>query len=633
MLLQRGHLYEFGEFCVDMVQRRLLHEGKIVTLTHKVFDLLVVLVEGQGRILSKEELLKAVWPETYVEEGNLTQNISVLRKALTIGESSTEYIDTVPRQGYRFIVPVREVSSASEEIITVDRTRSTVIEEETSSGSSPVEVLGGWRTSVTLAVVLLVGTSMGAWLANVGDIRTKVAQPQIRTIGVLPLRNLSRDPEQEYFSDGTTEALISNLAQLHSLRVISHTSVMRYKRTDKPIRQIGQELGADAIIEGSVQRAGSRVRVTAQLINVATDTNIWSHEYNRELCDVLNIEAEIASAVAHAVQAQLTPNERSRLAETHSLKPAAQEAYLHGRYHVQRWNATDLRLAVDYFERAVKEEPGFAAAYAGLANAWGHRGIWGGLSFREVQTPARQAAQKALDLDSNLSQAHTALGHCLWTYDWNWTGAGREFRRAIELAPNSVEAHSDYANMLMALGRHAEAIAESQRAATLDPVSSASQSRLGRVLFRARRYDEAAPHFQLAIELDPRNFSAYLRLAELYEKKGDLPRALDLVERGLRNYGGEPPKSLILARLYALLGRRTDALHLIEASKKELDPNIWVEISLVYFALGDEEDGFHWLTKAFDEHGLVVYVKEDPRFDRARADPRFNQLVARLNMP
>lgn len=629
MSLQHGHLYEFGKFRLDPVSRRLLLNGQIVALTPKALDLLVVLVENQGRTVGKEELLKAVWPDTFVEEGNLTQNVSALRKTLAAGAVDEEYILTVPREGYRFIAPVREPDSVNVELASVDRTETQLILGEETGRSRR---FGGTFWSL-VSLALLAVAALAAWTTNLGGIRARRAGPKIRSIAVLPFQNLSRDPEQDYFSDGTTEALISNLAQIHSLRVISRTAVMRYKGTGRSSSEIGQELGVDGVIEGSVQHAGGRVRVTTQLIFCATNTVVWSREYNRELSDLLNLEGEIATEVAEGVRAQLTPQERGRLAESHSIHPAAQEAYLLGRYHLQYLNPADLRLAAEHFEEAVRIEPRFAAGYAGLADARLERGIWGGVSFIEVRGPSREAVRKALELDPNLAEAHSILAASLDLHDWDWAGAEQEFKRAFELDPNDIEGHFYYANMLMALGRRAQAIEECQKAAALDPVSSSTQSTLGRILFRARRYNEAIPHLQRAIELDPRNFGAYTRLAEVYEQMGKLQAAQDLIERGLKLPGAQQ-KSTSLARLYALLGRREDALRVLRAvTKNGSDPTRGLEVSLGYFALGDKERGFEWLTKAFDARHLVIFMKEDPRFDSVRSDPRFQQLVARLKMP
>lgn len=450
---------------------------------------------------------------------------------------------------------------------------------------------------------------------------------------MLPLRNLSHDPDREFFSDGMTEALISNLAQIHSLRIISRTSVMRYKPTTEQVPTIGRELGVDAIVEGSVQRSGGRVRISAQLIQASTDTHLWANDYEGDLADVLKLEGDVARAIAQEIRIQVTPEERSRLAGARRINPAAQEAYLLGRYHKWKLNEQDLRQGIEAFEQAIDLEPDYASAYAGLATAWHERGVLGAKGFREVEEPARKATLKALALDPSLAEAHASMAEILSSYDWNWSGAEHEYQRAVDLDSNNLEARAYYAGFLMALGRHQEAIAQTERAASIDPLSSTVQSAFGRILFRARKFDQAVPHFQRAIELDTQNYGAHTRLAEVYEQTGKLQEALALVEQSLQIRGAEFTKSFALGRIYALLGQRREALRVIERGTQPGSKPLCQDIALIYFALSDKDRGFRWLTRAFDQRQLVVFVNVDPRFDSARSDPRFQALVRRLKVP
>ncbi len=479
-----------------------------------------------------------------------------------------------------------------------------------------------WAAAAVLA--LIVGA--GAW-------KLWPRAPQIRSIAVLPLQNLSGDPSQEYFSDGTTEALISSLAQVRALKVISRTSVMRFKGTTKALPEIARELGVDAIVEGAVQRSGGRVRVSAQLIRAATDEHLWAKDYDRDVVDVLALEDEVARAIAQEIRVQVTPQESQRLQRPRRVAAAAQDAYFQGRYHLWKLDDEDLKEAVRYFEDATRIQPDFAEAYAGLSHAWHERGIWGAVDFRETEGPIKNAARKALELDRNLADAHTALGDALYAYDWNWKDAGTELRRGIDLDPNSIEVHSYYSAFLMAAGRFPEAIQEAERAASIDPVSSTMQSNYARILFRARKYGDAERHFKKALELDSQDFTAYTRLAEVYEQTGRLQEAQSFIEQGLRIRGANIVKAPALARIYALRGKPNEALRILDQAPKLGSAGREQEFALVYFALGDEERGFEWLTKAFDERGFVIFVKFDPRFDSVRSDPRFQALVARLGIP
>jgi len=458
--------------------------------------------------------------------------------------------------------------------------------------------------------------------------KTPALQPTIKSVVVLPLENLSGDSAQEYFADGMTEALISNLAQIRALRVISRTSAMRYKGTNRLLPEIARELNVDAVIEGSVQRSGGRVHVTARLIPAAADSPLWSRDYDRDLSDVLKLQNEVARAVADEIRIQLTADERARLAVSRKVDPQAHEAYLLGRYHLRNLNENDLSLAIEHFERAIQLAPDYAAAYAGLSDAWRERGIWGAKSFKEVESPARNAALKAMELDTQLAEGHIALGMIKFLYDWNWTGAEDEQRRALELDPGNPDAHMLYAIFLMSLGRHDEAIREMQSAEQLDPLSSNTQSNFGRVLYRARKYEEAIPHLKRALDLEPRNYSAYVRLGDVYAKLGRYDEALTMFEKAaqLRDDGTHAAR---IARVYALTGRQREARQTLSGLKAGA-----FEIAAVYVALGDVDEAFKILEKAVEErNSLLVFFKEDPSFDNLHSDPRWKELLRRMNFP
>jgi TolB-like protein len=347
--------------------------------------------------------------------------------------------------------------------------------------------------------------------------------PRIRSIAVLPLQNLSRDPDQEFFSDGTTEALIASLAQIHDLDVISRTSIMRYKGTTKTVPEIGRELAVDAIVEGSVQRVGGRVRITAQLIRASTDKHLWANEYERDAADVLKLEAEIARTIAQEIQAHLTPEETRRLASARSISPDAREAFLLGRYHEFKDNEADLRQAIEYFQRAIRLQPDYAAAYAGLSIT---AGLLRTRGFTQEEGGRRTAALKAIELDPNLGEAHEAMAGLKFR-DWDWTGAEAEARHAIEL--NYVD--QLYSSLLTITGRHAQAIAAAEHATKVDPLSPIIQSSFGIVLFFARRYDDALSQLKRSIDLEPRNYAAILMLGVTYEAMGKPQEALAILDR------------------------------------------------------------------------------------------------------
>jgi len=455
-----------------------------------------------------------------------------------------------------------------------------------------------------------------------------IRHPQIKSLAVIPLENLSGDAQQEYFADGMTEALISNLAQISALnRVISRTSVMRYKGSPKSLPEIAQELNVDAVIEGSVRRSEGRVRITAKLIPAATDSPVWTREYERNLTDVLKLESEVARAIADEIRIQVTTEERARLASARSVDPQAHDAYLRGRSHLKR-NEDDLKQAIQYLERAIQLAPDYAAAQAGLSDAWLQRGIWGERSFKEVEAPARAAALAAVELDPQLAEAHASLSRIRSLFEWDWAGAELELIRALELDPGSLYTHSYYADLLMALGRHAEAINEVQRAEQLDPLSSEIQSSFGRILYRARKYEEAIPHFKRALELEPRNYSAHIRLGDVYVELGRYDEAITEFEKAgeLRSSGMHPAR---IARVYALMGRRREARQMVSAVKGAA-----YDIAAVYVAVGDKDEAFRILEKAVEERAsLLVNLKEDPSYDGLHSDPRWQLLLHRMGFP
>ena len=479
-----------------------------------------------------------------------------------------------------------------------------------------------WRRfGVLAALVLLIAAGAVKWLPRAGAV-------PIHSIAVLPLANLSGDPNQEYFSEGTTEALISSLAQIHSLEVIGRTSVLRYKGTTKTAREIGQELGVDAVVEGSIQRSGGRVRIAAQLIRTSTDKDLWANHYDRDLSDVLKLESDVAQAIAQEIQAQVTPQELIRLKNARSVVPAAREEFLLGRYNLWKNSDEALANAIPHFERAIQLQPDYADAYANLALAWENRLPLGYPKPKEALEAARPAALKSLELDPTLSEAHVAMG-TVDVYNWNWAGAEAHFQRAVELdLYNNLETCGCYTSYLWATGRFSESLNLADRFARADPLSSATQFNDGLAHYGAKRYAEAVPLLERALELDPQDRLSRIVLSETYARLGREKDALVLLDRP--EFRTEWPMGMV----YALSGRRAEALKIVhDISKPGSNPDPR-SLAIIYFALGDKEQGFKWLTKAVDaHHPLMVMLKNDPPYEGVRSDPRFQALVKRMNLP
>jgi serine/threonine-protein kinase len=492
-----------------------------------------------------------------------------------------------------------------------------------------------WFAAV--GVVALAALLVG-W--NVGGLRDQLlgrpAPGDITSIAVLPLENLSGDPEQDYFADGMTEALITDLSKIGALKVISRTSVMQYKETKKPLPEIAQELNVDAVVEGSVLREGERVRISAQLIEARTDQHLWAQRYERNLTSILALQSEVARAIASEIRIAVTPAEEARLASARSVNPEAHEAYLKGRYYWNQRTAEGFRKAVEYFQQAIEADPDYALAYAGLADAYVVEPSYGRFSPRESASRVKSAAMKALEIDDTLAEAYNSLAAMQASYEWDWLAAERNFQRVLALKPNYATAHQWYAIHLSAMGRFDEAIREIARASELDPLSTIIDGNTGEIFYRARRYDEAIRHCREALRENPSSHPAHECLGVAHEQKGLLDEAIAEFQKTVTL---SPESSIYvgeLGRAYAKAGRRDEALA-IAAELEELSKERHVSggvMASIYASLGDNDRAIEWLEKGYeDREWLIRFLQVDPMFDPLRSDPRFQSLLRRMNFP
>jgi TolB-like protein/Tfp pilus assembly protein PilF len=462
--------------------------------------------------------------------------------------------------------------------------------------------------------------------------------PAVTSIMVLPLENLSGDPEQEYFADGITDALIGDLAKIGGLHVISRTSSMHYKGTKKSLPEIAREINVDAVVEGTVQRSGDRVVIRAQLIHAATDRHLWVRDYSREMRDVLDLQSEIAQAIAREVQIKMTPDEQARFTSRHPVRPKAFDEYLQGRFLY--WNKRteeNLHKAIAHFQNAVKEDPSFAQAHVGLADSYSALGTVavGALPPGEARRLAEQTAAKALELDPNLAEAYTALGY-VKHYNWNWTEAEQDFKRALELNQNYANAHNFYASYLMCRGRVDESIAASNRARELDPFSLSISAQRGFLLENARRYDEAIAQLQSVIAMDPNHYQAYWLLGHTYAANKQFDEAIAAAQKAVELSERTPGALGILGLAYGLAGRKAEANQVLNELLKLNESRYVTPAALanVYIGLGEKDKAFEWLEKAFEERSnYVAYLKVFPIVDPLRSDPRFADLLRRVGLP
>jgi len=499
----------------------------------------------------------------------------------------------------------------------------------------------GWRRTVrplayaaagvlALAAVF-VATNLSGWRQW---LLGRAASPGIQSLAVLPLANLSHDPNQDYFADGMTEALIANLAQIRALHVISRTSVMHYKGSNESLPQIARDLNVDAVIEGTVQRSGDRVQVTAQLIQGQTDVHLWAKTYDRNFQDVLVMQSELAQAIAGEVKTHLSAQEREHLAHAQPINPDAYNAYLLGTYHVNKRNPEAIDKGIEYFQQAIRIDPSYAMAYAGLAQAYFERDIWGGLGIGKSADQVRAATLKALELDAELAEAHVLLAHIHFQYDWDWQGTEAEFKRAFELNSNLAGSYLGYAFYLQAMGRHQEALASAHRAVELDPLSPVNITDEGRILYRARQYEKAIALYKRALELDPGYLPALSRVADAYEQLGKYEEALASAQKLMNGAGDHRLDRRSLARIYARMGRRREAMEIAQAIEQDgALGGAEFALAAIYSALGDRDQAIAALERGVQRHSLLPIVFRDPQLDPLRSDPRFQQLLRRAGLP
>lgn len=616
---QEKHFYEFGPFCLDPVKRRLLRDGELVKLTPKAFETLLTLVEQGGKTIEKDELLNKVWAGTAVEENNLNQCITALRKSLGDTRQESRYIATIPGVGYRFVAELKETDASA----TVE----------------PDPVNTDRRPLVRYALLMLVPLVLaGIAYAFLSREKSPSPSPAVSSILVLPLDNISRDPSEEYFADGVTDALIGDLAKLPGLQVISRTSSMHYKGTNKSLPEIAREIKVDAVVEGSVQRSGDRVVIRAQLIHAATDHHLWVQTYERPMRDVLDLQSEIAQTIARQVQIQMTPADQARLTTRHPVSPKAFDDYLQGRFlYWNRRTEENLNKAIALFESAITADPNYALAHVGLADCYNALGVVqiGTLSPVETRRRAEESAGKALALDPTLAEAYTALGYAKH-YNWNWTAAEQDFKRAIELNPNYANAHNFYASFLMSRGRVEESIASSNRARELDPFSLSISAQRGFLLENARRYDEAIEQLRAVIAMDPNHYQAHWFLGHTYAANKQFDEAIAASQKAVELSARAPGALGMLGLAYALANRKDEANKVLN-ELLELNKRRYVTpaaLANVYIGLGNKDQAFVWLEKAFQEHSnYIAYLKVFPIFDPLRSDPRFANLVERAGLP
>lgn len=625
--------YCFGPFRLEPEDRLLVRDGQSVPLTAKTFDALLFLVERGGHLVSRDDLITALWPETFVDESNLTQTVSMMRKALGDNAGEPRYIITVPGRGYRFAADVQHIPhNGNEEAGAVAATAADV-----RASVAPPKVRK-FPTGLGIAVVLAVGLALGAagLLLWGGDRNRPETAPKLM-LAVLPFENLTGDATQDYLSDGFTEEMITDLGRLDPahLGVIARTSVMHYRHTQETTAQIARELGVQYVLEGSVRRNSGRVRITAQLIQSSDQTDLWAREYDRELRDLLLVQGEIAQEIADEIQLALGAQGGRNDGRRQGRSPGNYEAYdlyLKGRYFWNERTPDGFRQAVDLFQQAAATDPRSARAYAGLADAYLLSGSYGFAPSSEVMPKARAAALKAAQLDDSLAEAHTSLALVAEAYDWDWQTADKEFRRAIQLDPNYATAHHWYAECLAFQGRFDEALTEIERARQLDPLSLIIAADRGAILYFARQYDRAIEQFRSVLDVQPDTPRAHLVLFA-YAQKGRFADALSGAEQWRRVTGG-PWVWAAEAYIDGRAGRPAQAeraLRKLQQANRHWHMDPAPMFATAYAGMNQTDRALAWLQTAYAEHSnVLITLKVDPVYDPLRSDPRFKDLMRRV---
>ncbi len=581
-------LYEFGPFTLNAKEKLLLRDGQRVTLKPKVLDLLLVLVENSGHVIDKNQLMNKLWPDTFVEESNLSVNVFALRKALGENHYGQSYIETVPRRGYRFVARVTEVPGDGVQ----------------------------WSTPTLVQLQDRFETTS-----------------HVRSLAVLPFKFMGSVPTDEYLGLGLADALITKLTNLRQIRV-RPTSAVRDYTGSRDIALVGRELRVDAVLDGSVQRQGKRIRVTTQLVDIKESAILWAENFDEKFVNIFSLEDSFSSQLVRALELKLTGEEKGLVAKRYTESPEAYQAYLKGIYFLSQRNPKGIQKSLELFERAIAIDPNYARAYAGLADTYYFLSSYNLVQPRTVTPRAAAAVLRALQLDDSQAEAHTALA-VLLRRGWAWASSEQEFKRAITLNSNYAKAHHFYSVLLRYLGRFDESWTEIKIAQEMDPVSLSINLGLANLFYTVGEYDGALEQLQATVELDPNFANAHLRLGTVYVAKKMYTEAIKQYQIAQRLWGDHPEVAAYLAHVWALSGNRVEAENVLSKLKRLTDEGYDMPyfIALIYTAFGDGDRAFAWLERAYDQHDeMLGMLKTEWMFDSLRRDPRFSVLLRRVGL-
>jgi TolB-like protein/DNA-binding winged helix-turn-helix (wHTH) protein len=611
--------FRLGEWLVQPMLGALQGNGRSHRIEPKCMQVLVRLANQPGEVVSKEELIRAVWADTFVTDEVLTRAISELRHAFSDDAKHPQLIETIPKIGYRIIAPVQPVPVK----------HVTVKDVTVSDGKVPWKP--SWKQVSAFLLLLCSAALILALVMRLSRARVKPEVGRIQSIAVLPMEDLSRDPEQEYFANGMTDELINKLAQIKALRVVSRSSVMQFEGSHKTPAEVAKLLNVDAVVEATILRSDNRLRINAELIDGRSDKQLWAQSYNRDLSDVLGVQSDLAQAIVKGIEVSTSPDEGRHLARRETTSPEAYDAYLKGVFYWNQFSEKGMRKAADYFQQAIAKDPNYAQAYAGLAQTYHELSFY--IPPREVMPKAKAAANRALQLDDSVTDAHAALGWVLWAYDWDWKNAEREFLKAIELEPNNGLAHGEYSDYLYCARRTDDAMGEMIRARELEPFSAIIATSMGETYEGMGRYDDAERIFLTTIEMHPEFSEAHVSLGETYVLQHRFPQGIQEIRKGI-DLDTDPSFQASLIWAHVQAGDTSNAhKQLGELLRSTKSRYIYpFAIASAYASVGDKERCLQWLRRAVEERNFgVLWLEQNLIFVRyVREDPRFRKLVEQI---
>ena len=645
-------VHTFDRFKLDAEKLMLYRDEIEITLPPKIIKTLVVLIENRGSILSKDELIELVWDDSIVEESNLSQNLYVLRKTLGTKPDGSQYIETLRRRGYRFTANVQFVEHSSESsngnalrahiprievhregnvLRLVDGPKAEdvddIIPDLKADASATIRPRSWYRYSIAF-VCVIAALGIGYWFYG----RLSTA-PQIQSVAVLPFQNVSGDPDIEYLTDGMTETLINSLSQLPQMSVKARSTVFRYKGKEVEPQAVANELTVQAILQGRVMHRGDDLTLFLSLVDGKTGDQLWGEQYQRKLTDLLSLQSEIARDVSRKLRVRLAGTDEQKVAKNYTEDVEAYQLYLKGRYHFVRLTPSEIQRSISYFEQAIAHDNLYALAYVGLADAYRSRPISSDVPPKEFLSKAKAAVQKALEIDDTLAEAHAVLGFTIFWYEWNWNEAENQFKRALELNPNSANTHLYYSHLLSQTGRHPEALSEIQRALELDPLSIYANALGAQFLLHSGQIDQALASLEKTFELEPNYWLAHLFASSSYTEKGMYPEAIAAARRSKELMPESSHPTAFGAYALAKSGKRVEAQAMLDelirtSTERYVPPYL---IALIFNSLDKSDESFAWLERGYEiRDPRMVFLNVEPKWNNLRSDPRFQDLLRRI---